>query len=435
MKITHYGLNVKTRLLTITLFLLCLSVPVDSPAQYRVELTPSISLQEEYNDNLFLDNTDRQSDYITTVSPGVGLKFSSEQTNLGFRYSPTFVYYAKTDLDTEVRHSAALDFTQDLSDRLQFQVIDTFLRSEQPIEPIESFVGETSVRRDRQPYWRNRGETALHYSFGPEDKVSMGYRQEDLRNRADDVDDGRIRTPFLRLTYWFDLRNGMELDYAYTKASFWREDASVAGDDYTGHASGGRYIRRFSPHTSGSLGYTYTTRRFDGVTEDYDVHNGSVGLDHRFSPDLSLSATVGYFVHQREGSEDTDGPSYNLSLVKRFDRGRFTLGGSGGWREEYLEAEARGFVRYWGIDSSVEYQISERLKGYVNGSYVLSKDDEENRDWKTWRAGGGLSWPLLRWLSVSLDYTRTQRIDDLEEDEFTENRVMLTLTAATLYRW
>src|SRR5207244_3285296 len=60
------------------------------PAQRGpVTLTPSISVSEEYNDNLFFNNQDRQRDFITGFSPTITLFINrpSYQVNGGYSFT------------------------------------------------------------------------------------------------------------------------------------------------------------------------------------------------------------------------------------------------------------------------------------------------------------------------------------------------------------
>jgi hypothetical protein len=427
---------VNLRVRSFFFLVLILFFPCISFAQYHVVFTPSISVDEEYNDNLFLDKTDKVSDYITTVSPAFNLSFLSQHTTLGLSYSSGFVWYAEnSDLNqTTPRQAGSLTLGQELSQHWSLNLSDTYLRTEQEINNLAGYEDIEGVRHDRKPYWVNSGNVALNYSFGPQDTVSFGYRNSYLENESDTLDNGMQQGAFGNLTYWFDIRNGMELDYAYTKADFWRNEGPTETDDYTGHDAGLRYIRQFSPHTSGSLGGGFATRNFDGPTAGYNVYDGSIGLNHSFSEYLSLSANAGYFIQKTDDGDTDSGPTYGVSLTKQFNRGSFSVGGNGGWREHYLEAESRGFVQYWGVNSSVQYQLLESLSGHASLAYIVSKD-ETNREWKTWYGGCGLSRPLLRWLSASLNYSYENRIDDVGIEDYTVNRVMLFLTASTLYRW
>ncbi|MBW2002200.1 MAG: outer membrane beta-barrel protein, partial [Deltaproteobacteria bacterium] len=94
----------------------------------------------------------------------------------------------------------------------------------------------------------------------------------------------------------------------------------------------------------------------------------------------------------------------------------------------------RGFTRYWSSDSSIEYLFMQDLNGYAGGSYRQDRDSAD-REWKTWRANCGLRFMFMRWFSLSLDYSYAQRDDDIDAEDYTDNRVMLTLSASKLYRW
>jgi len=405
--------------------------PMICLAEFRFEVTPRISVSQLYDDNIYLDNTNEKSDYMITASPGINLMISSINNSLSLDYSPTWVWYDEYEENDTVRHGGTLEFWQNIAEHLRFNLTDTYLKSEEPFEDTAEVEG---VRTTRNTYYRNTGSASLRYQFGPEDTITFGYRHSLLENEDVTLDDGTIHNPFGSIIYWFDVKSGLELDYEFTDANFSRDDGTIAGDDFTGHAAGMRYIYRFTSFTRGSIGYDFTTRDFDGLTEDYKVHEGSIGFEHALSPDLSLFLGGGHFTQKNERSDDETGYSYNASLAKRFQRGSFNIGGRGGWDEAYLEAERRGFTRYWSADSRLEYMFMQGLNGYAGGSYRRDRDSA-NREWKTWRGNCGLRLVFMRWFSLSLDYFYAQRDDDIDAEDYTDNRVMLTLSASKLYRW
>ena len=405
--------------------------PMICMAEYRFELTPRISVSQVYDDNIYLDNNNEKSDYLTTVSPGINLMISSLNRSLSLDYSPTWVYYDEYDENDTVRHAGNLDFWQNIAEHLRFNLTDTYLKSEEPLEETEEVEADRSTR---DTYERNTGSASFLYQFGPEDTVTFGYRHSLLENEDVTLNDGKIQNPFANMTYWFDIKNGVELNYEFTDAKFSRDDGTEAEDDYTGHGAGIRYIYRFTQNTNGSIGYDFTTRNFDGGTPDYEIHEELIGFEHALSPDASLSLGGGYFTQKREGFGDETGYSYNASLAKRFQRGSFSIGGRGGWDEAYLEAERRGFTRYWSADSRLEYTFMQELNGYAGGSYRRDRDSA-NREWKTQRANCGVRLMFMRWFSLSMDYSYAQRDGDFDLEDYTDNRVMLTLSASKLYRW
>jgi hypothetical protein len=74
-----------TVLLT-TIFLLLTTLPAFS--QYQYQLTPSISVSEEYNDNINAAASDGISDYITGLTPAINFDILTQNTTLDLRYAP-----------------------------------------------------------------------------------------------------------------------------------------------------------------------------------------------------------------------------------------------------------------------------------------------------------------------------------------------------------
>jgi hypothetical protein len=432
--------------------LLLLTLPSFVGAQMHYEVTPSISVSETYDDNIDLTKENKKSDYITEVSPGITLNMRSEKSNLALTYAPGFVWYAKNDGNNTVRQSGSLAYQQAVAEKLSFDFSDTYLRSEDPLEQTE---GITSVRRTRNPYQRNSARASMSYLLGLESRLTAGYRNDLLINEDPAIDDSMTHNPFADLAYWFNNTHGMGLSYAYTQVDSSQDEEATAlqrlgsgsllESDYSSHAPGVRYLHRFSPVATGFVGYTLTTTTFDtGLREDYDVHHGTVGLDKQFSAKTSLAASVGYFVRDGERSGTDGAPSYSVALTQRFQRGSFVVGGDGGWREQSMEAENRGFVEYYSGFARVNYQFLEALSGYVGITYYQDKDRLDGTR-KTWRSNCGLRWGFHRYLSLGLEYTYANessngitllgREFDAVGNDYDTNRVMLTLTGSKPYRW
>ncbi|MBW1997917.1 MAG: hypothetical protein JRJ29_08120 [Deltaproteobacteria bacterium] len=217
-----------------------------------------------------------------------------------------------------------------------------------------------------------------------------------------------------------------------TKAAFWN-DLVTPQDDFTGNGAQGRYLYRFTQNTKFFLGGKYTDRHFDGPTENYKVYDGLAGYEHFFSPYFSLSLAGGYFVLKRVTSDDRDGYTYDVSLKKRFRRGSVSINSSSGWDEIYLATEDRGLVRYWSGNLAAEYQIMEQVNIYAEGSYRLNKDLTARR-WETLRGLGGIRVTFLRRFSFSMDYIYAENDDDIDTDDYRNNRVVATLTISRPFR-
>ena len=423
-------LRIRTILLSM-IFLLLTTFPAF--AQFHYELTPGISVSEDYDDNIDFTPDNEISDYITGITPSINFDALTERTDLRFNYAPTFVFYKDNKQNNTTRHLATLSWGQELSRYFRFDLADTYYQAEQPIEyETDTILG---IRTTRQTYKRNLGSGSFSFLFGPENSLTAGYRVNHLINEDPTIDDGRIQDPFANLVYWFNIKNGLELNYRYTKADF-SNDLVQPQDDYTGNAAGIGFTHRFTPHTSVFVRYNLTTRDFDGDTEDYDVHEVNAGFNHAFSSDTSLVLSGGYFKRKNDLSADNNGYTYDAAFTKQFQYGNFTIGGNGGWwfYQDYIDPQNTGFTRYWSGNARFEYNLAERFSFYVGGFYRLDRN-ESNREWDIWRGDAGIRWSFLQYLALSLDYRHAQRNDDVDTEDYKNNRIMLHLTASKLYRW
>jgi hypothetical protein len=426
-------------------------------AQEQYTLTPSISVSETYDDNIFLENeTLAVSDWITAVTPGIALDVQTPRHWLQLNYAPSIVRYRDFDVNDTVRHLGNILYHQDVTKDWRFDLTNTYIRSEEPLETTPGVEGVRTDPRDRvrNPYQRNIGEAKVSYLFGREDMFSGGYRNNLLINDDITVDDGTIHEPFADYIQWFDQKHGMALSYRYIDANFTSDDPNrLAQPDYTGHSPELRYLHRFDPQTSGSVGYVYSSRDFDQNTfrQDYTVHTATAGLEKNFDPQTYASATLGYFIRDTEElgrlpSDTESGPNFNLYLRRIFQRGSLFLGGAGGWDEQYLEAENRGFVEFWSVEAGVDYALLQPLTFYASGIYRDEKDENDVQT-NTWRGSVGLRWAFHRYFSMALDYTHVSRDSDREGtlivngfvvndiEDYESNRVMLILTGLRPIRW
>jgi hypothetical protein len=404
--------------------------PSISLADGQIELTPAISIGELYDDNIDLEEADEKSDWITTISPGITLNILSEgDNNLLLNYSPTLVRYKYETGNNTVRHSGSFTVNKSLTSRFSFNLADTIIRTEEPVEETEGIYG---IRQSRSNYLRNNAVAGIEYLFGPENSLNLGYNYSFLRNAETGLMDNDAYYPSAELTYWTGVNNGLELNYEGVLINYSRDGEEIEKGSVSGDTAGIRYLHRFSTRTTTFLGYTYNSR-YTGEVRDYNIHEGNIGLDHSFSSDVSLSVSGGYFLLKDEVDGDDNGYSYEILLNRNFNRGRISIGGNGGWREEFLEAEQRGFTKYHQMESSFNYQFLETLNNHAGLSFMLEKDAADLMT-KDYRANYGWTLSFMRWFSISLDYSYLKRDDDLDTRDYKVNRIMMTLTAGRLFR-
>ena len=287
------------------------------PSMVRADLedilskfSPSITIQEEYNDNIDLAPKNKKDNFITTIYSG--LKFSTlpksavtgqfaevpaageEKYGVDLNYLLGLVFYAKETDRNFISHAGTLNAWYTFDRRLTFRVREYLIRSAEPREQ-EYIPGALSnqyllgTQRARAIYLRNVFEPSIEYQFGKENHISLNYLSNIYRNQNPLYHDSREDFVNPKFTYWFNIRNGVSLEYGLTLGNFERSS------DLTGHMGTGRYTYRFNPKTSIFGEYSFLRRDFKPPSIDYDVHRPSLGITHAFSPTLSGRAQLGYF--------------------------------------------------------------------------------------------------------------------------------------------
>jgi hypothetical protein len=88
------GFQMKWMLLKIfAVVVLCLLCASTALANFRI--TPTLTLRQEYNDNIFLTRDNKESDFISTIRPGFNLTWDTRPVTLSLDYSLRFRYYWK----------------------------------------------------------------------------------------------------------------------------------------------------------------------------------------------------------------------------------------------------------------------------------------------------------------------------------------------------
>jgi hypothetical protein len=305
---------------------------------------------------------------------------------------------------------------------------DTLTRSR---EGIESYTVTTPTGQQsnvasssgQSLYLRNIVEPALEYKFGKEDLISLQYRNMIYQNEGGTGEDSTENSITPHLAFWFNIHNGITLDYTYSTAQFETQP------DWVGNDVTGKYLYRFNPRTTVFGVYSFSMKDFKAPGIDYMVHSPSIGVEHAFSPTLNGKISLGWFWQEVDTGASFDGPVYNLSITQRLQRTNYTLALEGGYREQYFTAENLGFSRYNQAQANVTHKLWERTSVGLTGT--VSQDEYQNPDridW-TWGVTGNLSYQPLKWLTVSLEASSRARDSDLSGTSYRENRILLKFTA------
>jgi hypothetical protein len=223
-----------------------------------IVVVPSLSVVEEYNDNIFLDNDNRKSDFITAISPGLSLTLEDPSYRVSAAYSFTSLLYAdQTDFNAvRGRELATLEALYRVTPRLTLSIADTYLRSE------NSNVG----------------------SLGG---LSIGLVRTTSNSLVPAV------------TYSLDPQTTLRAFGAWTTESFDTAEASDS-DTYRGE---GYVDYALTQRLTLTGGYAFAYYDVEGI-DPVQTHTPLFGGTYRFTPTLTATALAGpQFVLQEDESE------------------------------------------------------------------------------------------------------------------------------------
>ncbi len=411
---------------------------------------PYFTIQEEYNSNIDLTrNRIKREDYITTITPGVKISTVAKSPITGeFRPAPTaeerygadldlragFHFYSKEHEENYTSFHGLLNAWIAVTPRWVFRFRDYAIRSDE-IREAEYYA--TSVEgsylpsrtQKRIPYLRNVFEPSMQYQFGRDRLFSIHYRNNIYRIDSRRHEDSTENFFNPRITYWFDIRNGVTLEYGLTLGQFQRSP------DFIGHMGMGRYTYRFNPKTSLFGEYTQLWRNFDPPSVDYVVYRPSLGIEHAFRPTLQVKVQGGYYWKEPNRGSTLGGPFYDILVTQRAQKTIYTLSLQGGYVEDYFSSENKGFQRYYRALGRVSHQFLKEVNLGLFGSYEWTRlpggetvggRKETNR---IWGAGANASYQPLKWLTIALEASHRENHSNMDLNDYSEYRGMLKVTA------
>jgi len=418
---------------------------------FQATFLPRMSVSGEYTDNYFLSEDAEEDEFITVISLGFTTELLWQHSGIEISYDPAYAIYNEFSENDTWRHTALLYGWSDLTRNNRLEFRDAFVRTEDPFGEEDIYYlrsddpaigADPTLRTSRDPYIRNTASLRFTNRFGENDSIYLEYAYGILENEDKTLEDNSRHIPSAGLTYWFTPQWGSELILSYTNAEYEREDEFVdePSDDFEQANGSIRLIKRFTRQFEGHLAYSHVYVDFETTEEDYQIYNPSIGFDYSIAQDKRIAADVGYFIQdnsKRVGDiDDESGITADAVFEKTFQRSSISLLGSAGYEDAYFGAENLGLSIFYEAGLEADYNLTRRVTGDIFGSYRQDKYEDEDpvrRD-KTTRGGVGLTYEYERWLSsninfsIRVEYSYRNFDSTIDEDDYIENRGLLTIT-------
>jgi hypothetical protein len=391
---------------------------------------PYIDLEGTWDDNINLTQDNRIGDFITTISPGLMYRSKGPGYDFDLGFELGLNSYATHTENNYVGYDGRFTGFYDIDRRWTVRLHEDLTRSRDGLETytITNSAGQqitSAANPNSTLYWRNIFEPSVEYKFGRENLVSFQYRNNVYRPESNNFGYGNSTENAFspHLAYWFDIRNGITLDYTYSIGTF--ENQS----NYVSNFIVGSYIYRFSPKTKVFGNFRYEIKNFDPPGIDYSVYSPTVGLEYAFSATLTGRAEFGWFWQAVDIGPPLDGPAYTFSITQKGPRTTYTLAFQGGYREQYFTTENLGISQYNQIMARVNHKLWERLSLTFMGNLGQDVFENPSRTDNSYGLTGILAYQPLKWLTFSLEGGSYARQSDLNGDSYRDNRGILRLTA------
>ena len=254
-----------THLLLVVLFV-CSTSPL---AMAAAEFHPRVTVEEEYNDNIYLSDSGEESDWITTIEPGIQLLYKGRSIDATIDYSLHYRFYLDNNQENE----------------------ESFKDVQRANASVLFFEG--------RPFTLQLNETISRETLD-ERRNSAAYN--DIVNRTTAYH--TVVRPQYRLE--FNPTLALVLGYGYDRKDY----VDPQGDDTEEHSGDVSLEKTLSSATTIYGGYVYRVFNSDDPAEDFDRQDYHLGVRHRLGARTTLALQGGFSNIDYDSGYSTDSTTW-----------------------------------------------------------------------------------------------------------------------------
>lgn len=379
----------------------------------KLRVEPEIGYKLEYNDNVALVNTDEQTDYIHTISPGLLLKYegSTPGNFISAGYKTDIVVYTDLDENNYEAHKPFFSLGYRSPGGFYLKAIDAYIKTADPYGAGNLYGQGRKTRR-----WNNTFDFVLGYEFGGKYGIEGSCRNFLLRYEGEEDE-------------WQNRK-----DHRYSFDIFYKiaDKTSVFGEY--------RYTQgEYDEQNDGVSGWTEAT------SQDYTLDDYSVGV--RFEPGAKLRGEIkiGYGRKNFENEADKSGRQYvnqdswmAESEVKYTptDRTELSCKLKRSIEGSPTESSSSYLDTFMGFD--IRHSLTRQFSLGAGLDWRRNDYSDENlagvpkRHFNIYTARAGFEWQFYKYFTGGMDYlykSRDANDNYYESEEYDNNVFSLRLNA------
>lgn len=340
---------------------------LQEPRRAPFTLTPSITITGEYNDNIFIDNDNKVSDFIVGFTPGLALSLERPTYRLAAGYHFTSEIFIQESDESHAfdRQNFYLDSMWRVDPFLTLTLTDTFVFSTDT-----NLIASESVATGRDRALGNILAAGVAWQFAP---------------------------------LWL-----VRGDASWTTERF--DDRDLVDSDVYRIAP--TVERRFTRQLTGDLGYEFGYFDIDREATT-TTHTPLVGVSWQPTATIALTLRGGPSVEIKDGGDTRVTPAVSASYRQRlpfgaiglaYDREIGTAGGLGGTTDNQLIS---GFLDVTTLARGLVIQLLPRYS-------IVESPDSDRVDVQSFTASLQVTYRLTSWMSLLGGYQFFHQRSDSE---------------------
>jgi hypothetical protein len=353
--------------------------------------TISVSLREEYDDNINTTSSNEEGSFKTIISPDILFRYPMDNTLLSFSYKLDAIYFNNRDGDS-------FDFNHNVTGRVNHKFTERF---------------EVDFRE--------------RFSFSSEPEIG--------NNLATNRRSGDGFTNDLSLEGTYDWTERFSTVTSYSNTITFYDDSIVANtNEYVRHGANQDFRFKVLPTTTAVAGYGYDTFDYDVIPRDHDIHTLVVGADHYLLREWLLTGRVGaeYVLNDNPLLDDNVGPYGNLKTVWNFlPKSSLTAGYSYGTEVTDTSAFGNqvshtfdlGVSHAWTQKFVTSMSLQYKAATFERGQALAAVNDDFFDNFYSASIKAAYAW--TEWFSTEAGYTHTTSDSDLPGREYFRNQVFI----------
>jgi hypothetical protein len=392
----------------------------------------SATLAEEYSDNFSQrgDPGDGSDEFRTILSIGTIYRLDSGQSFLSLANSFSGNYQANSG-DGDIGFvNLSLNAGHQVS-RLSLALSESFTRDDDT-----GLTADTSLRRGRRTFLRNRLSPQMRYAFNRLTSATLAYTNTIvLSEGGTSADDSLSHAVSAGIEHRFSRLFTGSGNYSFSTNN---SDGGADTQSHRAEVDFGYLIDRRTSLISQLFGLI-TDRREGG--NDSHSYGASVGVRRQFTSFLGAFVSVGAMVFEREDEEPQVFPTWQVALDGVLPIARYTtlvLMSQQSVSDTSDEIDNVGIVLRQTVTFRLNHVFTPDVLATVFVSFIRTEQLEDSigtsesvrdRDDSFWKAGVQASYTLSRVVSLSLAYLYQYRASTQAGGDFDENRVTLSVSS------